>query len=205
MSKGDVDVFIPIFGGDYLKKTSRLNTLLHGAYFLLILDYWHNGPPPDDDAILADITLMDVDAWRNARSRLQGYFHVIDGEWRHNRIDAELEKAKGRKAKSQKGIEARWPKKPDPPSIPRRKAPASAKQSHKECPSPSPVVVVAPTGQTTTTPDRPGGDLKAAGPTGEARGKMLKDMSPAERAAAIAAEDAKAGRPPVPPRKKRGG
>ena len=39
--------------GDYLQDTTRLSTEQQGAYLLLIMDYWTNGPLPDDDAALA--------------------------------------------------------------------------------------------------------------------------------------------------------
>ena len=39
--------------GDYSKDTAHLTMLEDGAYLLLIMDYWTNGPLPDDDAALA--------------------------------------------------------------------------------------------------------------------------------------------------------
>ena len=57
------DVFMLLYIGDYLACTSRLTTELHGAYRLLIMDYWMNGPLPDDDMILASIVRMPIDAW----------------------------------------------------------------------------------------------------------------------------------------------
>ena len=45
---------------DYLSDTMRLTTEAHGAYLLLILDYYESeGPSPDDDFILAAIAQQD--------------------------------------------------------------------------------------------------------------------------------------------------
>src|SRR5699024_9631718 len=44
-----VDIWMPLYVRDYLGATSRLTTEQHGAYMLLIMDDWLNGPPPDDE------------------------------------------------------------------------------------------------------------------------------------------------------------
>ena len=74
------DVYMPLFIGDYLAGTARLTTELHGAYLLLIMDYWMNGPLPDDDAILSSITKMSADAWSIARAVLAQFF-LLDRDW----------------------------------------------------------------------------------------------------------------------------
>ena len=84
------DVFMPLYIGDYLAGTSRLTTELHGAYLLLIMDYWMNGPLPDDDALLASIAKMTPDAWSIARATLEKYFSIADGCWKQKRIEEEL-------------------------------------------------------------------------------------------------------------------
>lgn len=84
------DVWFPLVVGDYLKDTSRLTTEQHGAYLLLLMDYWVKGPPADDDGELAAITGLDARRWRANRPKLVRYFRVEEGVWRHKRVDEEL-------------------------------------------------------------------------------------------------------------------
>ncbi len=113
MSK--TDIWMPIYIGDYLSATSRLSTEQHGAYLLLLMDYWKNGPPPDDDRVLAQIARMHPDAWSISRGTLQAFFDVSNGHWNHSRVERELEASKNRKAEATKkahiAAEARWGKK----------------------------------------------------------------------------------------------
>lgn len=100
-----VDLFMPLFIGDYLKDTLHLTTEQHGAYFLLLMAYWmRKGPLPDDDALLASIAKLPVDAWQGHKAILREFFQVADGKWHHKRVEAELQKAIAlRKARSEAG------------------------------------------------------------------------------------------------------
>lgn len=85
---------MPFYVGSYLKNTRRLSAAEHGAYLLLMLEYWNaQGPLPDDDDTLRLITSMTPDEWQKAKQKLLGYFSVEGGFWRHGRIDAEIAKA----------------------------------------------------------------------------------------------------------------
>jgi uncharacterized protein YdaU (DUF1376 family) len=77
--------------GDYLKDTARLSTEAHGAYLLLILDYWTSGAPPDDDETLSSIARLSLEQWHKLRHKLEPFFVVTNGRWTHNRIEKELE------------------------------------------------------------------------------------------------------------------
>lgn len=133
------DVFMPLFIGDYLAGTSRLTTELHGAYLLLIMDYWMNGPPPNDDQVLASIAKMNLDAWSKARAVLEKFFSIDQGCWKHKRIEQELanafEKKRAAKEKAEKAAAARWAK---PPKNAPSNAPSTPQAVLEECPSPSP-------------------------------------------------------------------
>ena len=128
-----VDIWMPLYVADYLADTSRLTTEQHGAYLLLLMDYWRNGPPPDDDFILQQITKLRPDAWSNAKAVLKHFFQVENGEWKHSRVEKEISDAKDKKerqtARAKAGAEKRWSKK-DATSI--------AQALPKQCPSPSP-------------------------------------------------------------------
>lgn len=140
-----VDIWMPLYIADYLADTSRLTTEQHGAYLLLLIDYWRNGPLPDDDAVLAQITRMSPDAWSNARSTLQAFFKQEGSRWVHGRVEAELSKAKRNsevnttRAKAAAavrwGTESNTPS--DAPSIPPSSYGALLEDMLEECPSPS--------------------------------------------------------------------
>lgn len=96
------------------------------------MDYWKNGPPPDDDAILAQICRMSNDAWSNASSTIRAFFKHSNGHLVHSRIDREMGKAKEKKeafvAKAKEAAKVRWEK----------HASSTAQALLESCPSPSP-------------------------------------------------------------------
>lgn len=106
------DAWMPFYVGDYLRDTSRLTTEQHGAYVLLILDYWVNGPLPDNDAALAPVVKMSASQWKRQRATIAAFFSIRDGKWHHKRIDAEREKTATisgvRQAAGGTGAEQRW-------------------------------------------------------------------------------------------------
>lgn len=137
-----VDIFIPIYIGDYLKDTSCLTTEEHGAYLLLIFYYWQHGSIPDDDGKLCRITGLYPDAWSNAKSTLLAYFVQGVNCYRHTRIDNELSKAKSRKeaniARAKTAAGKRWSGKKDASSNAPSNATSTRQAMLEQCPSPSP-------------------------------------------------------------------
>jgi uncharacterized protein YdaU (DUF1376 family) len=99
--------YMPWYHGDHIRDTGHLTTEQHGAYFLLINHYWSTGGLPDDDCQLAAIAKLTVAKWRKMRSVIQAFFHE---DWKHKRIDAELEKANAKSAKRQEAANKRWQK-----------------------------------------------------------------------------------------------
>lgn len=133
------DIWMPLFIGDYLADTSRLTTEQHGAYLLLIMDYWRNGPPPDNAQVLSQITRLSPDAWSITQAMLKQFFSIEDCVWRHKRIDAELIAAKTNKEKAQAkakvAADARWNKEPKYASS---NAIGITQAMLEQCPLPSP-------------------------------------------------------------------
>ena len=90
---------MPLYIGDYLADTARLTTEQHGAYLLLLMDYWRNGPLPADLSILATFARLPFDASSsassNAMAMLTEFFTLgEDGKLHHSRVDRELALAK---------------------------------------------------------------------------------------------------------------
>lgn len=103
------DTWMPLYIGDYHADTRRLSTLEHGAYLLLLMEYWKQGPLRDDDEELAAIAGLKLDAWRKIAASIRRYFTIAaDGLLHQKRVDAERQKAlelseKRRIAGSRKG------------------------------------------------------------------------------------------------------
>lgn len=94
--------YMPLYVADYLADAAHLSTEEHGAYLLLIMNYWQRGKPlPCDPERLARIARLSNERWTDVERTLNEFFTVVDGEWRHKRIDDELAKvhAKSEKAK----------------------------------------------------------------------------------------------------------
>lgn len=167
------DAWMPLFIGDYKKDTGRLTRDQHGGYMLLIMEYWNTGPLQDDDQELAAIALADAKAWKALRPKLERFFIIADGVWRHKRIDAELSRWSERKVKfierAKAAAAARWGE-DGAPSGPktrgRNKAKSNASSTgqalHEQCPLPLPREVDAPTGQSTLSAEDSISDLKKA-------------------------------------------
>lgn len=138
MSAEKIDIWMPVFIGDYHASTPHLQTHEHGAYLLLMMAYWRNGGRlPDDDKRLAAITKATPREWKKLREVLAEFFRLEDGFWVQKRLDAELIKAqknaKTNADRAKKAASKRWGKDPadDAPSI--------TQATLDDCPSPSPL------------------------------------------------------------------
>lgn len=102
--------YMRLYIADYLADTAHLSATEHGAYLLLIMNYWQTGKPlPADDGKLARIARLTPDEWTRHGAVLAEFFHDQDGHWHHKRIDEELDAVR---AKSDKARSARQQRKP---------------------------------------------------------------------------------------------
>ena len=153
--------WMPLYVADYLADTTHMSAAEHGAYLLLIMNYWQKGGLPKDEALLARICRMSSREWGKSRGVLSALFE--DG-WTHHRIDSELEKARvksearaecgsrGGKAKALKDNDARLAIATDLPDENVAKAIASSSQPQSKDKSLDKVKQVSPLSETASPP-----------------------------------------------------
>lgn len=83
--------WMPLYVGDFLRDTRHLTTTQIGAYMLLLMHYWSAGSLPKDVPSLRRITVQDRHQWRRNAPVISAFFSP---DWRHERMEKELEKAK---------------------------------------------------------------------------------------------------------------
>jgi uncharacterized protein YdaU (DUF1376 family) len=99
--------YMPLFVADYLADTAHLTTQQHGAYMLLIMNYWQRGGPlPDDDVRLAKIARVGPREWTRMRDTISEFFSIADGQWLHSRITTELARVEAKSLKSKRAAQA---------------------------------------------------------------------------------------------------
>lgn len=92
------DAWMPLYIADWEAGTGHLSCEQDGAYGRLVRWYWRNGPLPDDDRLLAQITGLSAHKWRVSGPVLRKFFHKrssnfsapFDEKLYHNRIEREL-------------------------------------------------------------------------------------------------------------------
>ena len=83
--------YIQLYVADYLADTAHLSTEEHGAYLLLIFNYWQRGKPlPNNDIKLARIARLPNERWTDVKQTLEEFFNITEIEWQHSRIDNDL-------------------------------------------------------------------------------------------------------------------
>lgn len=129
--------WMPLFIGDYLADTQRLTAEQHGAYLLLIMDYWRNGSLPNNDDVL---DLITKGAWAKHKAVLLTFFMQDGDALRHLRIEKEIAKAAEKhhraKEKASAAANKRWGN--NATSTATRNACSMNQAMHEQCPSPSP-------------------------------------------------------------------
>jgi len=79
-----------LYVADYLADTMHLTTEEHGAYLLLIFNYWQTGKPIPVSR-LARIARLSNERWTDVERSLNEFFNERSGEWVHDRIERDLE------------------------------------------------------------------------------------------------------------------
>ena len=101
--------WMPIYWGDYTKKTQHLSTLEHGAYLLLIAHYWNTGQPVADcDDVLRRITRTTSKQWNQIAKTIRGFFISEDGLLIHERVEKELQTSRGVSTLQSSKAQQRW-------------------------------------------------------------------------------------------------
>jgi uncharacterized protein YdaU (DUF1376 family) len=78
---------MPLYVNDYHADTAHLSVEEHGAYLLLIMNYWHHGGLPNDEEKLRRIAKMTARQWAKSAETLKSFFQE---QWKHKRIEEEL-------------------------------------------------------------------------------------------------------------------
>jgi uncharacterized protein YdaU (DUF1376 family) len=86
--------YIQLYVADYLADTMHLTTEEHGAYLLIIFNYWQTGKPIPKNR-LARIARLSNERWISVESSLAEFFNDNGTEWQHFRIDMDLEAVNG--------------------------------------------------------------------------------------------------------------
>lgn len=83
--------YIQLYVADYLADTAHLSAAQHGAYLLLIFNYWQRGHELSNIGDrLANIARMSDAEWAANKDALAEFFEVTGDTWRHSRIEADL-------------------------------------------------------------------------------------------------------------------
>lgn len=99
--------YMPLFVADYLADTRHLSAIQHGAYLLLIMNYWQTGKPlPNDDQKLARIACMSRRDWGRNRDAILEFFTVEENLLIHSRIAQELTRVEAKSLKSKRAAQA---------------------------------------------------------------------------------------------------
>lgn len=82
--------YMQLYVADYLADTMHLTTEEHGAYLLLIFNYWQTGKPIPKTR-LARIARLSSERWTDVERSLNEFFNDDGTEWVHERVERDLE------------------------------------------------------------------------------------------------------------------
>ena len=83
--------YMQLYVADYLADTAHLTIEEHGAYLMLIMNYWQRGKPLNNvNGRLATVLRVSNDRWISLETTLAEFFQIEGDIWHHDRIDREL-------------------------------------------------------------------------------------------------------------------
>lgn len=93
--------YMQFYVADYLADTAHLTAAQHGAYLLLMFNYWQRGKPLNNaNERLTNVARMSNEEWLEAKPALAEFFEIDGDEWRHARIDRDLEAVNSKSSKA---------------------------------------------------------------------------------------------------------
>ncbi|WP_396039189.1 DUF1376 domain-containing protein [Escherichia coli] len=102
--------YMQLYIADYLADTMHLSAEVHGAYLLLMFNYWQTGKPIPKNR-LAKIARLTNERWADVEPSLQEFFCDNGEEWVHLRIEEDLasvrEKLTKKSAAGKASVQAR--------------------------------------------------------------------------------------------------
>ncbi|HHL6404193.1 TPA: DUF1376 domain-containing protein [Escherichia coli] len=102
--------YMQLYIADYLADTMHLSAEEHGAYLLLMFNYWQKGKPIPKNR-LAKIARLTNERWADVEPSLQEFFCDNGEEWVHLRIEEDLasvrEKLTKKSAAGKASVQAR--------------------------------------------------------------------------------------------------
>jgi uncharacterized protein YdaU (DUF1376 family) len=98
--------YMQLYVADYLADTAHLTTAEHGAYLLLLFNYWQRGESfkaKDERTLngrLASVARMSNEEFAVVKETISEFFEISENEWFHCRIERDLEAVNSKSAKA---------------------------------------------------------------------------------------------------------
>jgi uncharacterized protein YdaU (DUF1376 family) len=90
-----------LYVSDYLADTAHLTAQQHGAYMLLLMNYWQRGKALDNsNERLSHVARLSPEEWADAKPILEEFFIVEGNLWSHARVEDDLAKIREKSAKA---------------------------------------------------------------------------------------------------------
>jgi len=84
--------WMPLYIGDYLRDTGHLTGAQHGAYLLLLMHHWANGPLPTEEKQLARIAKTAPVNFKKMKRTVLSFFDLTEQGYVQKRVMKERQK-----------------------------------------------------------------------------------------------------------------